>query len=154
MPLYNFHLLKAQVHDYYPSKSDHEGNQHTEILLQAEGAKFRAALNIYSAVPPNEVLMKIEPSFRSDQLRELFERSEGLYDLRGAHSNLALDYISDDLISEDQMIITPVQTPRGVVAQMTALLDTLKKDRSRFLYCIGEAWVKIVICLVALEGRG
>ena len=29
--------------------------------------------------------MKIEPSFRADQLRELFELSEGLYDLRDAH---------------------------------------------------------------------
>ena len=140
MPLKNYHLLKAQVLDYYPHKRDHEGNQHTEILLQAEGAKFRAALNIYSAVAPNEVLMKIEPSFRADQLRELFELSEGLYNLCDAHSNLALDYISDDLISEDQMIITPVLTPRGVVSQITPLLETLKKDQSRFLYCFGEAW--------------
>lgn len=83
MPLKNYHMFKAKVLDYLPQKRDSEGNEHTEILLEAQGEKYRAALNIFSLVAPHELLMRLEPALNCPKSVTLSEFSEGLYDLHG-----------------------------------------------------------------------
>ena len=140
MPLKNYHMLKAKMLDYLPQKRDSEGNEHTEILLEAQGEKYRAALNIFSSVAPHELLMRLEPALNCPESVTLSEFSEGLYDLGNAYSDLAVDYIEDHLVARDTMRVTPVYGPRGIVAQISHALEVLLKNKHLHLYAFGEAW--------------
>jgi uncharacterized protein YukJ len=140
MPLKNYHLLKAKVLDYLPQKRDSVGNEHTEILLEAQGEKYQAALNFFSSVAPHELLTRLEPAFRCPELLALSELSEGLYDVANAYPDLAIDYIYDHLVSRDKMCVTPVYGHRGIAAQISRALELLLKNTHLHLYAFGEAW--------------
>lgn len=140
MPLKNYQLVVGKPIDW---ALDDDSSPHVEVLLDVDGELFRAAINVRSKIAPHTLMYKrIEP-FSHELTANLNTLTDGVYDLRGAHADLALDYVRDDMIERDEMEELPysvVGPDNDLKDKLIPMVEAAIASRNSTFYFFGETW--------------
>lgn len=140
MALKNYKLLVGQVRGL---QLDDDSSPHIEVLVHAAGVSHRIAINVRSSVAPNDLLFKRINGFSGplvDKLEAL--EDEGLIDIRGDRTQLAIDYQKDDIFQRSDMRTVPYEAsgPNNDLKEfLLPILQSAMDDGSR-IFAFGEAW--------------
>jgi uncharacterized protein YukJ len=140
MSLKNYQLVVGQPIDW---TLDDDSNPHIEILLDVDGEKFRAAVNVRSSVAPHTLVYRRIHPFDHAVTTRLNGLSTGVYDLRHDRPDLALDYPRDGIVQQDEMAELPyrVDGPRNDLLDhlLPIVRDAIDTTDAR-LFVFGETW--------------
>jgi uncharacterized protein YukJ len=140
MPIKNYQLLVGQPIDW---TLDDDSNPHIEILLDVNGEKFRAAVNVRSSVAPHTLVYRRIQPFIHPITNKLDVLEAGIFDLRTDRSDLALDYPRDHIVREDEMAELPyrVDGPRNdLLDHLLPMVQDAVNTTGVRLYVFGETW--------------
>lgn len=150
MPLPRYGVIKGHVLD---CRHAHIGNPHFQILINADGIKYRASVNAKSDAFPSELLYMAVDNFEHPMTDVLEELPLGFTRLASNRDSSALDYIRANLFDAAQMVKIPYDKP-GPDNDLNEKLDAYMKravtetsihpqtrERSYpVIYAFGEAW--------------
>ncbi len=140
MPLKNYQLIVGKPIDW---ALDDDDSPHVEVLLDVAGEKFRAAINVRSKIPPHTLLFKRLTPFDHTLTTSLAPLDAGVYDLKGDHANLALDYVRNGIVHRDDMEELPysIDGPNNDLKDklVPAVEAAIASSNSSF-YFFGETW--------------
>jgi uncharacterized protein YukJ len=138
MPLENYHLVLGKPIDW---TLDDDDSPHIEVLLDVAGEKFRVAINVRSKIPPHTLVFKcIEPFNQTANLAAL---NEGVYDLKGSHAHLALDYVRDGIVQRSEMEELPysIDGPNNDLKdKLVPIVEAAINSSNSTFYVLGETW--------------
>ena len=140
MPLKNYQLVVGKPIDW---ALDDDNSPHVEVLLDVAGEKFRAAINVRSKIPPHTLLFKRLAPFDHTFTTSLAPLTGGVYDLKGDHAHLALDYVRNGIVHRDEMEELPysIGGPNNDLKDklVPAVEAAIASSNSSF-YFFGETW--------------
>jgi uncharacterized protein YukJ len=150
MPLPRYGVIKGYVLD---CRHAHIGNPHFQILINADGVKYRASVNAKSNAFPSELLYLAIDNFEHPMTDMLEQLPIGYSDLPRNRDSGALDYIRANLFDAAQMHKLPFDKP-GPDNDLNEKLDAYMQRAAKeihvhpetreahypVLYAIGEPW--------------
>lgn len=108
MALRNYSLLKGKVIDL---ALDDDDSPHIELLIEADGVKYRAAINVRSKISPHDLLFLRKKNYDNHQLTQALSAAPvGLSDVRNDIQQLAIDYVHGGLFTKQDMKIAMILT--------------------------------------------
>lgn len=138
MPLKNYQVVIGEPIDW---TLDDDSSPHVEVLLDVAGAKYRAAINVRSQVPPHTLLFKRSHPFEHAITEQLSHLGPGVHNLKG--SELALDYVRDGMVRESEMAELPYRSD-GIDNDLLEKLQPVVEDAiaapGTQFYLFGETW--------------
>jgi len=140
VPIKNYHLVVGKPIDW---ALDDDSSPHIEVLLDVAGEKFRAAVNVRSKIPPHTLLfIRIEPISQT-VAASLASLDEGIYDLKGPHAHLALDYVRNGMVNRDEMEELPysIEGPNNDLKdKLVPAVEAAVSSSNSTFYFFGETW--------------
>ena len=150
MPFRHYGVIKGYVLD---SRHAHIGNPHFQILINADGIKYRASVNAKSNAFPSELLYLAVDNFEHPLTDTLEQLPIGYTTLASNRDSGALDYIRANLFDAAKMVKLPYDKA-GPDNDLNEKLDTYIKravtetyahPETRevsypVLYAFGEPW--------------
>lgn len=138
MPLKNYQLVVGQPIAWM---LDDDGDPHIEVLLNVDGANYRAAINVRSQDPPHTLMFKRMYPFEHPITVQLAPLVAGVYELR--NSPLALDYVRDGMVQQAAMTELPYRSD-GVANDLLDHLQPIVEEAlaapGTHFYVFGETW--------------
>ncbi|MEI8233280.1 MAG: YukJ family protein [Verrucomicrobiota bacterium] len=139
MPLKSYAVLKARPK---ATRSSVEGHPHFQIQLDANGAFYRAAINVRSMLEPSEMEYLIKLRFGHPIIASLRRLPPGLHPVEQRPGGLALDYLRLNLFPRDQFLTLPGNHANG--ADLNDVLEGIFAgaiaDPGCWVYVYGEPW--------------
>jgi uncharacterized protein YukJ len=119
------------------------GTPHYQVLMRAEGADYRIAVNVRSAQAPSELRYLVVEDFAHPVLSALAGLPEGWIPVDPQPGAAALDYIRGNLLDPEHMRVLPADLP-GADNDLADLLDAhvlrAMQEASARVYAFGEPW--------------
>jgi uncharacterized protein YukJ len=110
MSSFPYAVIKGRIADAKPFPTQGRTRPHYHLLIEAGSSRFDVAVNIVSEDPKVadvRVLYAIKYGFTPRTARELSSMGAGIRNLP-QDSDLRLDYVSDDLVTRDEMSLLPL----------------------------------------------
>jgi uncharacterized protein YukJ len=140
----NYGVLKGKATKF---TRDSDNDPHSELLLEANGTKYRVAINVRSSRGPTErrlVEYLIVDNLRSAVVDSAKALPLGFTDLRdGVEDGAAVDYIRSNLFrAESFKALVHEQTgpDNDLFEKVEALMTRAIADQSAVVYAFGESW--------------
>ena len=140
----NYGVLKGKAKQF---KRDSDSDPHSELLLDANGTKYRVAINVRSSRGPTArrlVEYLIVDNLRSALVDAAKALPLGFSDLRdGVADGAALDYIRSNLFRAESfkaLIHEQTGPDNDLFEKVEALLNRAIDDQSAVVYAFGESW--------------
>lgn len=137
MPLAGYGVLKGR-----PVKTMFEpGGGHLQILIEANGEKYRIAVNVRSMAVPPELRYSIFNNFSHPFTRRLKTLEEGVT-LKNADNHIGLDYIRGNLLDYRKMNMAPhIDEQDNELADFIQLyIEKAIARKDAVLYAFGQTW--------------
>lgn len=140
MPLKNYSVLKATVIDRRLGTGQ---SPHYQLHVVDEGADYRVAVNVMSALQPSELEFLVDENFHHPITQGLGELPRGLHPLPRKPGGLALDFIRANLFDPRDMRPLPANVP-GPDNDLNERLDHYVQRamgaEEAVVYAFGETW--------------
>ncbi|HET8938392.1 MAG TPA: DUF2278 family protein [Polyangiales bacterium] len=140
----NYGVLKGKAKQL---ERDSDSDPHSELLMEANGTKYRVAINVRSSRGPTEqrlVEYLIVDNLRSALVDAARALPLGFTDLRdGATHSAAIDYIRSNLFRAESfkaLIHEQTGPDNDLFEKVEALLTRAIDDQSAIVYAFGESW--------------
>lgn len=140
MPIARFGVLKGRALAGKLAGS----KPHYQILLNADGASHRIAINVMSAESPSELLYVVNDDFRHPLLMSLDSLAEGFTPIDSHAGGLALDFVRvGGLFERTDLRVLPAERP-GENNDLKDLFDlrirqAIERPEAR-IYAYGAKW--------------
>lgn len=141
MPIRNYGVLKGWVVRGVPER--HGRSPHYQVLVDADGVKFRVAVGTRSLHGAADLLYHADPEFQHPFLERLVGLEDGFHPLEHDRESGALDYVRGSLVTREQMRPLPVDRPgpdNDLNEKIGSLIDRAAADASARLYAFGGRW--------------
>ena len=137
MPLAGYGVLKGR-----PVKTMFEpAGGHLQILIGANGEKYRIAVNVRSMAVPPELRYSIFNNFSHPLIEQLGTLEEGIT-LKDADNPIGLDYIRGNLVNYRKMNTAPhIDEQDNELADFVQLyIEKAIAQKDAVLYAFGQTW--------------
>ena len=140
MPLKNYGLLKGKAIEVRPGAGQ---NPHYQVYIVDDTTDYRIAINVQSALTPNELEYLIDDRFTHPITTLLTEVPAGFTKIASKPGTNALDYIRGNLFDRTKMRILPPNVP-GLDNDLNEKIDSVMQravaDEEAVVYAFGERW--------------
>jgi uncharacterized protein YukJ len=140
MPLKNYGLLKGKAIEVRPGAGQ---NPHYQVYIVDDTTDYRIAMNVQSALMPNELEYLIDDRFTHPITALLTEVPLGFTKIASKPGTSALDYIRGNLFDRTKMRILPFNVP-GLDNDLNEKIDNVMQravaDEEAVVYAFGERW--------------
>ena len=147
MPISNYGVLVGSLIDKLdsPSASKHnpESKPHFQVLVDAEGVKYRIAINVRSEMNPPNLQVYFNDHYHHPILEGFSKLSSGFHPLESHPGFQALDFIRENLFSfEDMKIIPSIGSTSGndLNEILNVHLDQAQRTTGAIIYAFGSKW--------------
>lgn len=121
----------------------HATTPHAQILIEAKGVQYRAAVNVYSRTQPSDLLFFVDENFRHPITKQLAALKPDWYTLPNEPDGLALDYVRSHLLERKQMKVLPphLDGPRNDLNDFlqSYIHRAINADHAH-VYAFGRRW--------------
>lgn len=141
MPSEPYGVLKG--HPIAFRSERHDSKPHAQILIEAKGVQYRAAVNVYSRSKPSELLFYVDEQFKHPITKQLAALKPDWYDLPSQANGLALDYVRGNLLRRKQMKIVPphLDGPRNDLNDfLQSYIQRAINAEHAHVYAFGRRW--------------
>ncbi len=141
MPVRNYGVLKGRVVRGTPER--HGRSPHYQVLVDADGVKFRIAVGTRSLEGAPDLLYHAEPDFQHSFLERLVGLEDGFHPLEHNRESGALDYVRGSMVRREQMQPLPVDLPgrdNDLNEKIGSLVDRAAADATARVYAFGGRW--------------
>lgn len=148
MPHIDYQTLRGKVVAFAPAEPP--GNPHLWVILEAEGKKYFATINVRSKqdAPGEPVGMSylryfVDHDFAHPLLPSILERPLGMAPVERSYEAGALDFQRSNLFNPNAMRVVPAEGPGedGLVQRLGALLQLAQLQNSEVIF-YGNAFRK------------
>jgi uncharacterized protein YukJ len=140
MPLKNYGMLKGKAIEV---RTGAGSTPHYQVYIVDDTTDYRIAINVQSALTPNELEYLIDDRFTHPITALLSEVPSGFTKIASKPGTSALDYIRGNLFDRTKMRILPPNVP-GLDNDLNEKIDSVMQravaDEEAVVYAFGERW--------------